>query len=144
MRLGKVTGLDKVEIGSPLIQSRLLIHPKRLPSDEGVKSIEEELKNAGGEVIMKNLIEVEAVRIEESKVAEADSEGSSAEMEKMVKVYDEIIVTILDILNYLYVISSKEMIAKFIQDRELSMALAKYFFLTTNEGVRLQILEFYR
>jgi hypothetical protein len=50
----------------------------------------------------------------------------------------------LDILNYLYVISSKEMIAKFIQDRELSMALAKYFFLTSNEGVRLQILEFYR
>ena len=63
---------------------------------------------------------------------------------KVAKIYEEIIVTVLDILNYLYVISSKELIAKFLQDRELSMALAKYFFLTQNEGIRLQILEFYR
>lgn len=93
---------------------------------------------------MKNLTEGDSISTEQGKLEEAEPEVLSADMEKVAKVYDEIIVTILDILNYLYVISSKEMIAKFIQDRELSMALAKYFFLTSNEGVRLQILEFYR
>jgi hypothetical protein len=68
LRLSKVTGLDKVEIGTPLIQSRLLIHPKRQPSEEGVKSIEEELKNSGE--VIKNLPEGEGVGIEEGKVAE--------------------------------------------------------------------------
>ena len=61
-RLSKATGLDKVEIGTPLIQSRLLIHPKRVPSEDGVKSIEEELKNAGE--VAKNSPEVEGVGIE--------------------------------------------------------------------------------
>jgi len=46
-------------------------------------------------------------------------------------------VALLDILNYLFTISSKELIAKFIQDREISMNLAFQFFLTDNEGVRL-------
>jgi hypothetical protein len=50
------------------MQSRLLIHPKRQPSEEGVKSIEEELKNAGE--VIKSLPDGEGVGIEEGKVAE--------------------------------------------------------------------------
>jgi hypothetical protein len=73
LRLSKVTGLDKVEMGSPLIQSRLLIQPKRPASEEGVKSIEEELKNAE-EVVKSVPAEGEAVVIEEGKVAEAEPE----------------------------------------------------------------------
>jgi hypothetical protein len=73
LRQSKVTGLDKVEMGSPLIQSRLLIHPKRPASEEGVKSIEEELKNAE-EVVKSVPAKGEAVVIEEGKVAEAEPE----------------------------------------------------------------------
>ena len=43
-----------------------------MPSEEGVKSIEEELKNAGE--VTKNLPEGEGVSIEEGKVAEAAPE----------------------------------------------------------------------
>ena len=51
----------------------MLIQPKRPASEEGVKSIEEELKNAG-EVVKSVHAEGEAVVIEEGKVAEAEPE----------------------------------------------------------------------
>ena len=51
--------------------------------------------------------------------------------------YDPTIVTILDILNFLLQLSPKEVISKFIMDREVSLELSKQFFLCDNEGIRL-------
>lgn len=52
------------------------------------------------------------------------------ESKRVDNLYDDILVALLDILNYLHQISSKELIAKFIQDREVSMKFALHFFLT--------------
>lgn len=51
--------------------------------------------------------------------------------------YDPTIVTILDILNFLLQLSPKEVISKFILDREVSLEFSKQFFLSDNEGIRL-------
>lgn len=51
--------------------------------------------------------------------------------------FDPTIVTILDILNFLLQLSPKEVISKFIMDREVSLELSKQFFLSDNEGIRL-------
>ena len=129
-----------------LIPSRLLSQhpPKKGDEQPPIKTIEEELKTGEDPAKSSEKPQNEDKPAEESKVLAEPEKMQDIDNEQVGKIYEEIIVALLDILNYLYVISPKELIAKFIQDRELSMALGVYFFLTPNEGVRLQILEFYR
>lgn len=57
---------------------------------------------------------------------------------------DNTLTTSLDILNYLLLMAPKEVSMKLLQDKELSLTFAIHFFLSDDEGIRLQILEFYR
>ncbi|CDW79139.1 UNKNOWN [Stylonychia lemnae] len=60
------------------------------------------------------------------------------------EVQDNILVTVLDYLYFLQQMLFKDVILYFLQDSEISQILSLHFFITENEGIRLQIIETFK